>query len=386
VLVQEAAIPVRVGIDASVLLAAKQPSGVHRYLWSMVSHLVPMVKSEGIHLTLYAIARNNAGPHARSAIETLSSYDNVTWRIAPFARGWRRIGMGLAMQADRLDVFHYPSPMFRGYCPRPSVVTVHDLAALSVEPQYVTEERRYLPDALVAIRRATSIIAVSHSAAQEVAKHCGRDDAHIILEGVDTSFFAGSTPQAEAALLKQFGNRPFVLCVGTLQARKNHVRLIHAFEQIQSSVPHDLLIVGGEGSGVSDVRQHLAEHPNPRVRLLGYLDDDLLPALYAAADAVALVSLWEGFGLPVLEAMACGTPVLSSHTSALKEVADGAALLVDPYNTKQIAQQLRLILTDHNVRRRLIQQGLTRARQFTWETAARATIEVYRRTAASPGT
>jgi glycosyltransferase involved in cell wall biosynthesis len=294
------------------------------------------------------------------------------------ARGWQRVGMGAAMLLDRLDLFHFPAPIMARFCPRPAVVTFHDVAALSLHGDITEKERRYLPAAKEAARRAAAVIAVSESAGQEVAQHMHRPDTIVIPEGVDLSQFQPASESAVQAIRQQYDLDRFVLCVGTLQTRKNHLRLIQAFEQIQQHIPQTLVIVGGNGSGADAIHAYLAEHPNPRIRLLGYVEDDKLPALYSAADALALPSLWEGFGLPLLEAMACGTSVLTSDTSSLREVTGDAGVLINPMNIDDIAQGLKRLLTDENLRSQLRSAGLQRVKHFSWQENARRTIEVYR--------
>jgi len=371
----------KIGIDASGLAAQKAPTGLQRYLGSLLPHLIARAESDDLRLALYfshpvpekAYAPDKPLANARPSAA-------VQWRVAPIARGWQRLGLGIAMRLDRLDVFHFPAPVMAGFCPVPAVVTFHDLAALSLEAEQTEKERRYLPASLDAGRRAASLIAVSRSAADEVTRYLKRNDVHFIPEGVDrTQFYP--IPNADEIIRANFGFDCYLLCVGTLQTRKNHLRLIHAFEQIQDSVPHTLVIAGGDGSGAEALKSYLAANPNPRIKMLGYVDDSLLPALYTAADALALPSLWEGFGLPLIEAMASGTPVLTSNTSSLVEVAEDAAVIVDPRDINAIADGLLRLLTDDNLRAQLIALGSQRAAQWSWEAAARETIAVYREAA-----
>jgi glycosyltransferase involved in cell wall biosynthesis len=369
----------RIGINASGLAAAKRATGLQRYLEGLVTHLAARCEPDGLRLYLYFT--HPVPPHVcmpGSGLARLMPGEFIRWRVAPLARGWHRIGMGLAMQVDRLHVFHFPAPLMAGYCPVPSVVTFHDLAALSLESEQTGKERRYLPDALEAGRRASALIAVSQSAADEVKKHLGRANVTVTPEGVDLSRFRPAPPEAVTRIRTQHALERYVLCVGTLQTRKNHLGLIQAFQQIQDQVPHTLVIAGGDGSGAADIRAYLDAHSEARVRLIGYIEDADLPALYTGADALALPSLWEGFGLPLIEAMACGIPVLTSNISSLAEVATGAALIVDPRHINDIAEGLRALLHDQFLRERLISAGLERARMFSWENTARQTIEVYR--------
>ncbi len=369
----------RVGIDASGLAAAKQLSGVKRYLFSLLKALSEQAEAHTVQLHLYFTyppKRDNA------LLAALLPSRWLRWRSAPIARGWLRVGMGAAMHLDRLDAFHFPAPLMAGYCPVPSVVTIHDLAALSLPPEQTVKERRYLADALSAAKRARHLIAVSQNAADEVRQHLGRT-ATVIPEGVDMSVFQPVAADKVEALRAELGLGRYVLCVGTLQQRKNQVGLLRAFAQIQDRVPHTLVLAGGDGSGAEEVRGYLAAHPQVRAKRLGYVDEAHLPALYSGAEAFALPSLWEGFGLPLLEAMACGVPVLTSNRSSLAEVAGEAALLIDPHDDGAIAEGLLRLLTDSALRARLQAAGAARAREFSWQAAAQRTLTVYRQAAKS---
>lgn len=374
--------PLRIGINASGLAAGKPATGLQRYTSGLLLALAPYCAAENLRLYLYFTSRVPSSARLPGTpLATLKPGGPIRWRTVPIARGWLRLGMGIAMLLDRIDVFHFPAPLVARFCPVPPVVTFHDLAALSLGADQTRKEARYLPDAADAARRAKAIIAVSESAKSEIERHFGRRDVTVITEGVDAAQFRPATADAVAAIRAKYAIERYILCVGTLQMRKNHLRLIAAFEQIMSEIPHTLVIAGGDGSGAAAVREYMAAHPNPRVRLVGYVPDGELPALYTGADVLALPSLWEGFGLPLIEAMACGVPVLTSNTSALAEVAGDAALLVEPTDAGDIADGLRAILSDALLRERLITAGLARASQYSWETAAQRTIEVYRNTA-----
>jgi glycosyltransferase involved in cell wall biosynthesis len=368
------------------LAAGKPATGLQRYTSGLLTALAQCLQKENLHLILYF--NSPVPPDAYAPGKPLSvllpSPGQITWRVAPHAlrRGWMRLGMGLAMLVDRLHAFHFPAPLMAGFCPRPAVVTFHDLAALSLGGDLTEKEAAYLPDARRAARRARRLIAVSNSARNELARHFSRADAITIPEGVDALQFRPATPRALAATRQWYGLDRYILCVGTLQARKNHLRLITAFGALQSEIPHTLVIAGGDGSGAEDVRDLLASRPELRVKLIGYVDDAALPALYSGAEAFVLPSLWEGFGLPILEAMACGVPVITSNRSALAEVAGDAALLVDPEDENAIAAALRDLLGESPatamLRERLIAAGFGRAEQYSWAEAARKTLAVYR--------
>jgi glycosyltransferase involved in cell wall biosynthesis len=367
----------RVGIEASGMNAHTGASGLHRYLNNLVTHITAHAEENNLHLYLYfADSVHSEARAANTPLGAVLLAPTITPRIAPTARGWWRIGMGIAMQIDRLDLFHFPSPHMSTYCPKPTVVTVHDLAALSLEEDLTQKERQYLPDATDAVQRASALIAVSRSSANEVARHLGRTDVSVIPEGVNQEKFK-PIAHAKEIIQERLNLKNYILCIGTIQTRKNHIRLVEAFEKIQSEIPHTLVIVGRDGSGTDALRTHLDAHPNARVRCLGYIDESILPTLYSAADALALPSLWEGFGLPVVEAMACGTPVLTSNTSSLLEIAGDAAIIVDPRNTNDIADKLHALITNQTLRENLIMAGQKHIEELSWEHTAIKTIETY---------
>lgn len=176
--------------------------------------------------------------------------------------------------------------------------------------------------------------------------------------------------------------RPYVLAVGNLEPRKNLPGLLRAFARLAPEVPHDLVLVGAEGWLTGEIHATLDElRLGGRVRMTGFVEDADLPAWYGAADLFVYPSLYEGFGLPVLEAMACGAPVVTSNVSSLPEVAGDAALLVDPSDVDSIAEEMRRGLTDAALALDLRRRGQLRAADFTWDRTAEQTVAVYREVA-----
>ncbi|MBX3064507.1 MAG: glycosyltransferase family 1 protein [Anaerolineae bacterium] len=373
----------RVGLDIGGLATQKQWTGIQRYTIALAASLTKLAEQEqSFSLYLYSTSRLPAQSDlSAESMYLLRASSHVHWRIAPFVRAWRRVGMGAAVWADRLDVIHFPAPSMAYFCPVPSVVTFHDLAAMSLNGNITAKEAEYLPEALDAGRRATKLIAVSCSARDEVIQHLGRSDVTVTWEGVNSDTFHPAPTNEVEALKKQYGLDRYILCIGTLQRRKNHLRLMQAFERIQDVVPHTLVLAGRDGSGAEDIRSYLQEHPNARIKLLGTISDDILPTLYSGADVLVWVSLWEGFGLPVLEAMSCGVPVITSNVSSMPEIADGAAALVDPEDVESIAQTMRTILSNQTQRDEMIKAGYERAKMFAWEKTAERTLTVYQEAA-----
>jgi glycosyltransferase involved in cell wall biosynthesis len=232
-------------------------------------------------------------------------------------------------------------------------------------------------------RRATHIIAVSEQSKRDVG------DAYGIVPGKVTVIHEAADPrfrpqaaEAVAAVRARYGlPGRYLLFVSTIEPRKNLPRLLEAFERVHAAGLTDaLVIVGKRGWLYEDFFAALERSPvREAVLLPGFVPDVDLPAVYAGAQALAFPSLYEGFGLPVLEAMACGTPVVCSNTSSLPEVAGDAALLVDPGDTDAIAEALGCLLTDPGLSQELRARGLEQAGRFSWHRAACETLDVYRR-------
>lgn len=266
----------------------------------------------------------------------------------------------------------------------PSVATLHDLSHLHF-PQHHPRERvryleRYLPPTL---NRASRLIAVSEFVRQEIHQYLGVPLNRIVTvhNGVDAAFHPRSTLEV-AVVLARYGLEPegYLLSVATLEPRKNLARLAQAHSHLPAHLRSikPLVLIGASGWLTEELERYLEplEHAG-HVRRLGYVPQNDLPLLYAGAFAFAYPSLYEGFGLPVLEAMASGVPTLTSDRSSLPEVAGDAALLVNPEDVDTITTGLERLLTDVNWRSLAVERGLQQARQFSWERCIEETIAVY---------
>lgn len=270
---------------------------------------------------------------------------------------------------------HYNIPlMHRGRL----LVTIHDVLHLA-RPQYVSGlHRRFYARAMFrAVKsKAVSIICVSHFTADELVRLTGvhRDSIAVIHEGVDASWFEIEPDERPHA-------RPFFLAVGNVKPHKNLSGLVDAFALLRDELPHDLVIVGKrEGFITGDIRvAQRAAALGDRIRFTGYLDDRTLRQYFAHADALLFPSFYEGFGLPPLEAMACGCPVIVSRTASLPEVCGDAALYCDPGNPADIAEKIRLLMSSAALQMEMKERGIERARLFTWEACADETWTVISR-------
>jgi glycosyltransferase involved in cell wall biosynthesis len=258
------------------------------------------------------------------------------------------------------------------------VVTVHDLAFDVFPAAFPASWRwQYRAGVRAARRRAHIIVCPSTATAIELERRYGVDAARIRVTPLASSL--PTTPSDPAATLSALGiTTPYVLCAATIEPRKNQVRLIRAYRQVAPDVPHALVLAGPDGWGTEEIDAELARRATGRVIRTGRVSDAQLDALYRAADVVAYPSLYEGFGLPVLEAMSRGIPVIASKTDAVAETARGAAVLVEPQDVAQIADALGRLLTDTGLRSEIAARGIERAAAFSWDATARATLDAYR--------
>ncbi|MFN2469300.1 MAG: glycosyltransferase family 4 protein [Gaiellaceae bacterium] len=323
-----------------------------------------------VGLDVSALAQTRAG--TARYVRGLTRYAEVeyvplSWggggRVAAALRDavWYPVWLPEAAEQARIDVLHCPTFRAPFDSPLPLVVTVHDLAVLRHPGTFNRWTRTYSRVAVPRVAGAAQrLIAVSEFTKRELVERLGVPERRIrvIGNGVAEAF----VPEGPAA------GGDYVLTVTTLEPRKNLARLVRATERLGA----ELRVVGARGWG--DVRV-----AGERVRWLGEVDDEALAELYRGAACVAYPSLYEGFGLPVVEAMACGTPVVTSAGGALEEVAGGAAVLVDPLDPASIAAGIE----DAVARRDTLRlDGLERARRFSWRETARATAGVYRELAA----
>ncbi|NSW54645.1 MAG: glycosyltransferase family 4 protein [Armatimonadetes bacterium] len=361
----------RVGIDASYLLTAEK-SGVETYALNLVRGLLGL--EERPECFLYAASSEPAGEDT-DGIWDLA--DKV--RISRHTRLWLRARMPILMALDRVDIAHFPGSLLPLWLPAPAVVTFYDLAALRYPELYDPRELSYY-DSIIprAARRAAAVIAISQATKADVVQAFGIPESkvHVTPLGVDRRFV--HVPDAGDLVRREYGLEPgYVLgCVGSGHPRKNLSAVVKAFDLLAPDGPQ-LAIVGAVARDPEALRAFEASPGRHRIHLIGHVHENTLPAIYSAARVLCFPSLFEGCGLPVLEAMACGTPVVCSNVSSLPEVAGDAALLVDPREIEAIAEALARLLTDDALHEDLSKRGLERAGMYTWERTARLTVEAY---------
>jgi glycosyltransferase involved in cell wall biosynthesis len=318
------------------------------------------------------------GPNFRGVVEPSPNYSLREQIHVPWV-----------LRRERPDVFHAPHYVLPPAVRCRSVVTIHDCIHLMF-PQYLPNRAAYAyarASMWAAARRSDRILTVSEASKRDILHFFNVQPEKIVVvyNAIDEHFSATPSEEQVARIRERYQlDHKFVLYVGNIKPHKNLVRLIEAFSQLRRT--HDdlkLLIIGDEISKLPALRR--AVHRNKLhkfVRFLGYLKDDTLTVLYRLASVFVFPSLYEGFGLPPLEAMASGTPVVTSNVSSLPEVTGDAAVLVDPYDIDSIGDGMRRILDDPRLAEELRAKGLKRAREFSWERSVEKTQRVYREVAA----
>jgi glycosyltransferase involved in cell wall biosynthesis len=305
--------------------------------------------------------------------------------VNPFVR----LGYDLPRRVaeDRPSLLHvqYTAPVT---CSAPIVVSVHDVSFLE-HPEYFTSFRAMQLRLTVrrTVKRASCVLTPSEFSKQRIldAYKLSDDKVVVLPNGVSSVFHPVAREAAQKSMRSAWapsGPLPFILTVGDLQPRKNHLGLIRAFEDLvraHPQLPHHLLIVGKEETWYAPTVRAAAKKSQvaDRIHFTGFVDDEELRRLYGACDLFVYPSFYEGFGLPILEAMACGRAVACSNTSAMPEVADSAALLFDPCSQRDLVFAMRDLLLNPDLRQRMERLGVQRAAMFSWTSSAAKTLDLY---------
>ncbi len=384
---------VRLGID--ITAAVRQGAGIGRFTRELVRALLAL--GEPHHYLLFAatggLPRAVWQPRLDYLLQPAREHGLKCEIRLTFVsddwlhRLWHRARLPIPIEwlMGRVDLFYEPDFVLPPTLPgTPTLLTVHDLTFIRDPDSAFPKLRRYLNRVVPrSVRRATHVLADSLATRQDLCELFGvaPEKVTVIYGGVSGCFAPVTGAEQLAAVRARYGlgHAPFVLGLGTLQPRKNYKRLIQAIAGLECETP-ELVIAGGKGWLYQDILDEVGRWGlSGRVRFPGFVDDRDLPALYSAAAVLAYPSLYEGFGLPVLEAMACGTPVITSNVSSLPEVAGEAALMVSPTDVAALREALQRVLTDATLRATMVERGLAQARRFTWEGAARQLHQVLER-------
>jgi len=312
-------------------------------------------------------------------------------RYFPVRAAWMQAVLPGALKHVHPDLCHFTNYLAPLSVSCPYVVTVYDMT-LYIMPKYHRFKKLVLDRTLIPMvaRRADAILTISKSARADIVRflRVPAEKVKVVTGAASPDFAPVDDPTRLDEVRVRYGLcGPFILYVGTIEPRKNLVRLMQALARLKKmGLPHKLAVVGQPGWQCAPIFAEVERLGLKRdVVFTGYVPFEDLPALYSAAESMAFPSLYEGFGLPVVEAMACGTPVVTSNTSSLSEVADGAALLVDPLSVDEIADALHRLHTNEALREELSDLGRERAQNYTWEESARSALRVYEEVAAGSG-
>lgn len=372
----------RIGLDGLPLTSRK--SGVGHYTLELARALAVTAPASSFELTypstypaITLISADDPGPHP----------ENLTLKrvpVGPVGRHWWSIGLPRYLRQEKLHLFHgtnYDIPL-RQQCA--TVLTIHDLSLLLYPETHprrsVSRARRRMP---LMARTADAIIVPTESVRSEVCKHLrvSPEKVFAIPEAARRSFRPADIAEAVAVRQRLGVRENFLLAVGTIEPRKNLLLLINAFTEVTRLQPESdlqLVIAGGHGWLSGPLFQALEKSPvRDRILLTDYLHDDDLRGLYSSCRAFVYPSIYEGFGLPPLEAMACGSPVIASRITTLTETLAQAAHFFDPASSEQLVESIVQVTTNHDLRQRLAHAGLRQAEKFSWERAAQATLAVY---------
>ncbi len=361
-----------IGFDATPLQIARH-SGVGNYTAQLLTALID--QSDAREYVLLANRRLNG--------ETPAGTGGQVGRRFPNRSAWMQLALPHDLATIRPDVCHFTNSLAPLRAPCPIVITLHDMSLFVHARLHPLKSQLFVRPIIPAVaHRAAAIITVSQHAKREIVMglQVPPDKVHVIYEAAAPQYRVLADAVELDRVRQCYGlRRPFVLYVGTIEPRKNLTRLVTAFAQARRHCPElELVLVGQLGWKYSSLFKAIEDLDlKHAVRRLGYVPNEDLPALYNLARALAFPSLYEGFGLPVVEAMACGTPVLTSNGSSLAEIAANASYLIDPLDVDDIVRGLVALVEDDDLHARLRIAGLTRSAQLSWQRAAAETVRVY---------
>ncbi len=359
-----------IGIDASRAVS-RAPTGTETYSRELIRALVALDRDHSYRLyTRESVAR-----------DFFSSRPNVDVRPIPFPRLWTHIRLSSEMFAHPPDVLFVPAHIVPLVHPRQTIVTIHDLGHLRFPEAHPRMQRLYHTWATQWNTQAAShILADSEATQRDVMQYCGiaQDKITVVYPAYDADLYR---PVSDPALIQATRSRlhidgDYILSIGTVQPRKNYGRLVQAFSRMASG-PKTLVIVGKRGWLYQQIFSEVESLGlQSRVRFLDYVPPADMPALICGARLLAFPSLHEGFGLPVLEAQACGTPVVCSMTSSLPEAAGDGALLVDPCDVSALSAAMERLQSDEVLRDKIITNGFRNIQRYSWENSARLVLNL----------
>lgn len=372
----------KIGLDVDSLTI--KSGGIGRYAVNLINHVAKILLNEGQNeiFIFFHHSFDRDLIHKHSHLKFIDKYTNIKSNVLrkgiflPFSI--RRLNIDLFHGLDHIGIpFLYKNKTCK------YAVTIHDLIP-RIYPSKFTKKHRLIQNTLLPhiLRKADKIIVDSNSTKNDIIKFYPRyeDKIKVIYLGVESHFFPRSNHEIEKTLDKYNVDFRYILFLGTVEPRKNIIRVVDAFIQLkqEGNIEQKLIITGRKGWLYKDIIEKINKTPfSQDIIFTDFVDDEDLPSLYSGAEIFLYPSLYEGFGLPVLEAMSCGSPVITSNLSSLPEVAGDAAILVDPMNVEEIVQAMEKLLRDRELRKELKRKSLERAKFFSWEMAAKETLHLY---------
>lgn len=365
----------KAGIEAFSL--QKSNTGIGNYTYQLLRSLSEISANEDFTSHIY-INEAKSGCTDFCPIQNIKSF-SLDGRFKEIL--YRTLLMGGYINRTDIDIYHGTAFYLPMGLRKRSVITVHDLAcykyANTFESMKVLYARLCIPDSL---KRADRIIAVSENTKRDLIDIFGvkEDRIKVIYEAADRNYEVCSPEKVEEVKTK-YGINKYILCVGTLEPRKNLVSLLKAYARIINLLPEACrLVITGRKGWLYDEILKTAGDLGDKVIFTGYVTNEELMLLYNGASVFVYPSLYEGFGLPVIEAMACGTPVITSNSSSLPEVVGAAGIMTDPLSIGELSDAILNVVSNDELRNKLSKKSLERAGLFSWDKAARQTLEVYR--------
>jgi glycosyltransferase involved in cell wall biosynthesis len=359
----------KIAVDANEAFRTKL-TGIGIYAKHLVQQLASLPASYDLtFLSLYS---------SEDSASVIGNYKIKLLRSLKFRTFWSQIRLPWHFIAHRYDLFHYLEHKLPPFTFCKTVITIYDLGFIKYpETAQALHRKRFLMFTRDAVRRSNRIISISHSTKKDVCEYfdISPDKIDVVHLGVDHTLY-----RPEAAPLKR--TNPYILSVGTLQPRKNYLMLIRAFRNLceRTSGIVDLLIVGKRGWLWENIENEIKNGPfSERIHFLGYVPDEQMPSLYTGCEFFVMPSLYEGFGIPLLEAMACGKAVIASNVSSLPEIVNDSGILLDPKDEYAWTDTMIDLLKDKNKRNELGKSALSKSAFFSWEKMAKQTLRVYQR-------
>ena len=373
----------RIGID--VTSAITQGGGIGRYTRELVRALVATDQENEYRFF-------SAKPIAKPPVENpVPQASNTSYHPSPLNerwlyRLWYRAQLPIPVQwtMGKLDLFHSPDfvlPPTSGKIP--TLLTVHDLSFVFFPDVYPKPLVAYLNKVVPrSVKKASHILADSQATKEDLIRVYGvtEDKITVLYSGADKRFQPVTDGSKIRAVRQKHNlvNTPYILSVGTVQPRKNYQMLIRAFAPVAQHHPHNLIISGGKGWLYDEMMAEVEKQGlNGRVHFIGFVDDEDLPTLYSEATLFVMPSIYEGFGIPILEAMGCGTPVISSNVSSLPEVTGDASVLLPPDNQLAWTEAIENLLQNPAQREALVKLGFAQTKKFSWQKSAKQLLQIY---------